>query len=103
MQLIVLLTLYSHLVDIFAVMPQTSPRTPISTFSGQDLRVMQYQDVLAKLPSAKAEARGGSNGHELEAGHDWLSDDDEEDDPEPIKKPSEPILGGFTNVRSKVQ
>lgn len=81
---------------------QTSPRTPPPVFTGQDARLLQYQDVLAKLPSSKAHSYDDDSGQATVGGNDWLSDDDEDDDDEPVRvvKPSGPILSSFTNIRA---
>lgn len=79
-----------------------------STFSGNDARLLQYQDVLAGLSSSNNTnpSVGSSNGVAAREAEDWPSDDD---DDEPFKsykvvKPDKagPLLGGFAEIRRVV-
>ncbi|KAL3421807.1 hypothetical protein PVAG01_05963 [Phlyctema vagabunda] len=96
-----------HLVDIFAMVPQNAPRASGTTFTGQDTRLLRYQDILAKMPThAPVEASphfsGGSNPSD-----GWLSEDEELDEAKsygPVK--SEDVgrlLGGFEDAESAME
>jgi len=96
----------NHLVDIFAMIPQNIQRTPTTIFSGQDARLLRYQDVLAKMSTSNP-----SENHPAEslpnASDGWLS---EEEDMEEIKNRSVvksdevgPLLGGFADAESAMK
>ena len=86
------------------MIPQNLQRPPITAYSGQEARLAQYQDVLAKLSSENlyenfsepAIVRHGQDA-------DWPSDDEEDDEVSPksprITKPDVgPLLGGFADM-----
>lgn len=95
---------FSHLVDIFAMVPQNFQRSP-STFSAKDARLLQYRDVLTNLsgsnsnddPPLEPSSRGTS-----QATLDWASDDEEDEllKNYTVKKPEKtgPLLGGFSEI-----
>jgi len=96
----------NHLVDIFAMVPQTTPPVPTTAFQPQDARLLRYQDVLSKMSlkglSNKANqtsADGPSNFSD-----DWMSDEDEVEEskgPRAIKSESVgPLLGGFVDAQN---
>jgi len=95
----------NHLVDIFAMVPQSLQRSPATTFSGQDTRLLQYQDVLARLPAdAVSDANEDLSAHSVQGAIDWPSDEEEDDDEDlkrlKIVKPPQigPLLGGFAEI-----
>jgi len=96
----------NHLVDIFAMVPQSVPPPPTSTFPVHDARLSRYQDVLAKL-STKGLAK--TTNQQLNDGASnpsdgWLSDDDNVDDFRGIhaikSETTGPLLGGFADAES---
>jgi len=94
----------NHLVDIFAMVPQNVQRSPASAFSGQDARLLQYRDVLAKLASGDDEDTSRQGGATLPGTVDWPSDEEDEDALEGyrvVKTEGGPLLGGFADVESK--
>jgi len=99
----------NHLVDIFAMVPQTVPPPSSTMFPAQDARLLHYQDVLAKMsanePPNKANQFSSENTPNASDG--WLS---EEDDVEEMKsyKPVKsegigPLLGGFADAESAME
>jgi hypothetical protein len=93
-------------VDIFAMVPQNLQRAPTPTFSGQDARLLQYQDVLAGASSDIEQPELVQDAIAVDGAPDWLSDDDEEDALKGFKVvrgSNGPFLGGFTNVDKRVQ
>jgi len=99
----------NHLVDIFAMVPQNVQRAPSVVFSGQDARLLHYQDVLAKVSSSKVpDAENGSTSNS--PGHDdadWLSEgeDDEGSANLAVVKTAEvgPLLGGFADLERRLK
>ncbi|CZS96941.1 hypothetical protein WAI453_010258 [Rhynchosporium graminicola] len=111
LQKIVTLT-SNHLVDIFAMVPQSpmppagSPTATSTTFPGQDSRLVRYQDVLGKISAMGPlmttyqypidQTPTASDG--------WLSDDDEVEEMKghtPVKSDSiGALLGGFADADS---
>jgi hypothetical protein len=95
-----LIKFHSHLVDIFAMVPQNFQRSP-STFSAKDARVLQYQDVLANLPNGNDTSLSSDSvhGQNPPTAGDWLSDDEDDGVIESyqVNKPetTSPLLGGF--------
>jgi len=104
LQKIVALT-SSHLVDIFAMVPQTSQRGPSTAYTAHDARLLRFQDVLAKMstePDSVEEVPAGTvspecdgwivNGEETGAGSDFK-----------VVKSEEigPLLGGFADLESR--
>jgi len=97
----------SHLVDIFAMVPQNVQRSP-STFSGKDTRLSQYQTVLANLPSSNQTVPSSdtSTDNTLQDAMEWPSDDEDVEVMNGFKvnKPekSGPLLGGFTDIGASI-
>jgi len=96
----------NHLVDIFAMIPQNTPRVPDAVFGGQDTRLLRYQDVLAKISThAQSEDQ-----HQLSAGGNanvsdgWVSEDEDVEDVKfygHVKSEDVgPLLGGFADAES---
>ncbi|KAH8587143.1 late endosomal/lysosomal adaptor and MAPK and MTOR activator-domain-containing protein [Bisporella sp. PMI_857] len=94
----------NHLVDIFAMVPQNMPPTPVAAFPAQDARISRYQDVLAKLSANglthSAPHLSVDNTPPISDG--WIS---EEDDVEEAKghglvksEDVGPLLGGFADA-----
>jgi len=92
-----------HLVDIFAMVPQNPQRTlPTPAFAGHDARILQYQDVLAKI--SKADSLDTPDGNALDDPEDWLSDHDDEEALRSVRvvTPSSTRLqGGFADIEGK--
>lgn len=95
---------FSHLVDIFAMVPQNFQRSP-STFSAKDARRLQYQDVLTNLSGSNSNDdppldpySGGTSQVTL----DWASDEEEDEllKNYKVNKPEKtgPLLGGFSDI-----
>lgn len=93
----------SHLVDIFAMIPQNVQHSPITTYSGQEARLTQYQEVISKLSSDNLYEEFSQptpcNGAQ---DPDWLSDDEEDEisgkSPRITKPDVGPLLGGFADM-----
>jgi hypothetical protein len=85
------------------MVPQNIQRSP-STFSGQDARLLQYQDVLANLSTSDSTelCADSSSGNASQQAEDWPSDDDDEDVLKgyTVNKPEKigPLLGGFSEI-----
>ena len=95
--------LSSHLVDIFAVATQDPPPPPNAIFSGQDTRLLRYQEVLAKLSAADSSKRKDSSSQLLPNGSDGWVSGDENDDANAIKPKTDdigPLIGGFADSKS---
>lgn len=98
--------LSSHLVDIFAAVPQTSTpgANPTTMFPPQDARFVQYQDVLAKMPVAEGLKPSLSTDSMPVAPDGWASDDDDLEETKgytPVKSEGiGPLLGGFADADS---
>jgi len=104
LQKIVALT-SSHLVDIFAMVPQTSQRGPPTTYTAQDSRLLRFQDVLAKMstePNLEEELPTGTVSPE---GDGWIVNGEETDASNDFKvvKSEEigPLLGGFADIEPR--
>jgi hypothetical protein len=79
----------------------------MTNYTGHDVRLMQYQDVLAKLSSDNNlydnSAVTGAGDPSQDEG-EWPSDDDEEDDEASakdfgtVKSEIGPLVGGFAAV-----
>jgi hypothetical protein len=93
----------SHLVDIFAMVPQNVQRSP-STFSGKDARLSQYQNVLANLSSSsKTDPSSDTSADStLQDAMEWPSDDEDVEVMKSFKvnrpEKSGPLLGGFADI-----
>jgi len=89
----------NHLVDIFALVPQNVQRSP-SAFSGQDARLLQYRDAIARLSSSGNEMpdRDKISPEAM----DWPSDEEDEDTLDNYKvvkiDGTGRLLGGFSDV-----
>jgi len=101
---------YSHLVDIFAMVPQNLP-PPASTviFPAHDTRLLRYQDVLSKIsvspPSSKSNQYAAESAPNVSDG--WISDEDEVEEMKsytPVKSEGlGPLLGGFADAESATE
>jgi hypothetical protein len=94
---------HSHLVDIFAMVPQKAQPTPNSTFPGQDARLLRYQDVLTKI-SAIRQSNGKTRlsvDNMAYTSDGWISEEDDAEDERPTK-PADvgPLLGGFADAEN---
>ena len=94
---------HSHLVDIFAMVPQKAQPTPNSTFRGQDARLLRYQDVLTKI----SVARQSNDKTHLSVDNTpyisdgWISEGDDVEDEPPVKPTNVgPLLGGFADAEN---
>jgi len=104
LQKIVALT-SSHLVDIFAMVPQTSQRGSTTTYTAHDARLLRFQDVLAKMstePNSMEEPPTDAVSPECDG---WIVNGDETgaDNEFKVVKSEEigPLLGGFTDLASR--
>jgi len=104
LQKIVALT-SSHLVDIFAMVPQTSQRGSTTTYTAHDARLLRFQDVLAKMstePDSMGELPAGIVSPECDG---WIVSGDETgaDNEFKVVKSEEigPLLGGFTDIEPR--
>lgn len=94
---------HSHLVDIFATVPQNQQRPPDTTYATQPARFVTYGDLLGKPPfdnlyeniSRLPTANGKQDA-------DWLSDDEDDEvsgkSPGLSKPDVGPLLGGFADM-----
>lgn len=95
--------LYSHLVDVFAMVPQNAQRLP-AAFAGQDARLLQYRDVLAKISDTDDEVsqRDGAATDAVVGAIDWPSDEEDDDALDSYKvvktEGAGRLLGGFADV-----
>jgi len=99
----------NHLVDIFALVPQNGAPTPAAGFPAQDAKILQYQDVLAKMStqdqSNRTRLASADNTPIVSDG--WIS---EEEDMEEMKRHTPvksegigPLLGGFADAESTAE
>jgi len=98
----------NHLVDIFAMVPQSVPSPATTTsFPAQDARLLRYQDVLAKTLSMTAHDQSiQSNQSSVEGtpnmSDGWISDEDDTEEMKiykPVKSEGVgPLLGGFADA-----
>lgn len=85
------------------MIPQNIQRSP-SAFSGQDTRLLQYRDMLAKLSDGDNEtsAREGAIPDAVPGAMDWPSDDEDDDALDGYKvvktEGAGSLLGGFADV-----
>ncbi|KAI9640579.1 hypothetical protein NHQ30_010878 [Ciborinia camelliae] len=99
----------NHLVDIFAMIPPNVPRAPVTMFTGQDARLLRYQDVLAKMPtqveSSNTKQTPVEGTHPISDG--WISDDEDVEEMKkykPVKSEDVgPLLGGFADAESAME
>jgi len=98
----------NHLVDIFAMLPQNLQRSPTTTYSGQDARLLQYQNVLAKVSTEDLSKTTGnlSAGGQQDA-TEWASDDEVDDAMQNYRvvrsRDMGPLLGGFADVERSIK
>jgi len=96
----------NHLVDIFAMVPQSASSVPTAAFPAQDARLLRYQDVLTKMS-----AKGLSNKSDLlstestpNISDGWISEEDELEEAKgrtPVKSDNVgPLLGGFADAET---
>jgi len=96
----------NHLVDIFAMVPQTIQPPTATVFPAQDPRLLHYQDVLAKMSTIEASTKPNQFPAELtpEASDGWLSEDEQVEEMKtytPVKSEGVgPLLGGFSDADS---
>jgi len=104
LQKIVALT-SSHLVDIFAVAPPNSHRGPSTTFTGQDARLMRFQDVLAKMSAEPDSTEDLSTEAVSPESEGWAVNGEETDTGNDFKvvksKERGPLLGGFEDLDTR--
>jgi len=100
----------NHLVDIFAMIPQNvPPRVPATMFTGQDARLLRYQDVLAKMSiqDASSKAKQSLVDDIPHATDGWASDEDSEEEMKSHKSVKSedvgPLLGGFADADSTLR
>lgn len=97
----VLMKSHSHLVDIFATVPQNQQRPPATTYAAQPARFVTYADLLGKPPMDPYEDNSRpptADGKDA----DWLSDDEDDElsgkSPGISKPDVGPLLGGFADM-----
>jgi hypothetical protein len=99
----------SHLVDIFAMVPQNGQPLASSAFPAPDAKALHYQDVLAKMStndqSIRAKPLSAENTPNVSDG--WLSDEDEVEELKNYKSVKSdgigPLLGGFADADSAME
>ncbi|CAJ2504914.1 Uu.00g123080.m01.CDS01 [Anthostomella pinea] len=93
----------NNLVDVFEIAPQESQRTHPAMFSGQDVRLAQYQNILSKLSLDDGSAFAEGNHGFVE----WLLNEDDTTELHG-KSPSikdgsgEPLVGTFADAVTAV-
>ncbi|KAG0651793.1 hypothetical protein D0Z07_1960 [Hyphodiscus hymeniophilus] len=96
---------YSHLVDIFAMVPQNVMPAPNAIFPAHDARLLRYRDVLAKM-STNEQSRGPllSSESTPNTSDGWISEEEGLDEPKrykPVRLENVgPLLGGFAEAES---
>ncbi|KAF4625314.1 hypothetical protein G7Y89_g12853 [Cudoniella acicularis] len=98
----------NHLVDIFAMVPQTGPPAASSLFPAQDAKILRYQDVLAKISTSThpqdqtTQTQPASAERPSNVSDGWISDDEEAEEMKrytPVKSDGiGPLLGGFADA-----
>lgn len=95
----------SHLVDIFATAPPSSQRGPSTTFTGQDARLVRFQDVLAKMSAEPESSEDLPTDAVSPEGEGWIVNGEETDASNDFKvvksKEIGPLLGGFADLESR--
>lgn len=99
----------NHLVDIFALVPQSGQPSHSTVFPAQDARLLRYQDVLAKLsdnePSTKSNRFASENTQIASDG--WALEDEDAEEMKgykPVKSDGiGPLLGGFGDADSAME
>jgi len=96
----------NHLVDIFAMVPQTVPSVPTTVFPAQDARLLRYQDVLAKMSTKGLSSKTTHASTESipNTSDGWISDEDELGEGlgrTSVKSENVgPLLGGFADAET---
>ena len=103
--ILVLTHVCSHLVDIFAMMPQSALSGPNTVFPGHDARLLRYNDVLAKLSSSDQSKRLLFSSESTPNTSDgWISEEEGLLEPKmlnPVRsKNVGPLLGGFSDAEN---
>lgn len=93
----------NNLVDVFEITPQESQRTHPAMFSGQDVRLARYQNILSKL-SPEDDADSVDNVHEI---LEWVPSEDEAgglygNHPGIKEGSGEPLVGTFADAPTAV-
>lgn len=97
----------SHLVDIFAMVPQNLP-PPASTavFPAQDARFLRYQDVLARVSAPDASSKANQyHAESIPNPEDGWASDEEDMEESKIHSPVKSdgigsLLGGFADAET---
>ncbi|CAL3969568.1 unnamed protein product [Diplocarpon coronariae] len=101
----------NHLVDIFALVPQSAHPATVSPsattgFPAQEARLVRYQEVLSKVSASDEFSKSNilPTDHTPAASDGWLSEDDEVDEVKghtPVKSEGiGPLLGSFADADS---
>jgi hypothetical protein len=97
--------LCSHLVDIFAMVPQTVPPAPNTVFPAHDARLLRYQDVLAKMSTddpSKVLLLSTESTPNISDG--WISEEEGLEEPKGYKAVRSEnvgaLLGGFADAET---
>lgn len=85
--------------------PQNSQRGPSTTFTGQDARLLRFQDVLAKM-STEPDSKEDLNTEAVSPeGEGWIVNGEETDSSNAFKvvksKEIGPLMGGFADLESR--
>jgi len=101
----VVATTSNHLVDIFAMVPQSAPSAPNTVIPAHDTRLLRYQDVLAKMSTndqSKALLLPAESTPSISDG--WISEDEGLEEPKgykPVRSDNVgPLLGGFADAET---
>lgn len=93
------------MVDIFALVPQNSPRGQSTAYTAQDARLLRFQDVLAKMSTEQDSTEEISTETVSPGGDGWIVYGEETDANNDFKvvksKEIGPLLGGFTDLESR--
>jgi hypothetical protein len=100
----------SHLVDIFAMVPQNNvPPPATTTFPIQDARLLRYQDVLAKISTPDTSSKPNQYlAENMPASSEgWISDDEDLEELQSHKLVKSdgigPLLGGFADAETSME
>lgn len=95
----------NHLVDIFAMVPQSVPPAPNAAFPAPNARSLRYQDVLAKMSTndrSKALPPAAESIPNISDG--WISEEDGAGEPKIDDAVTSdnvgPLLGGFADAET---
>lgn len=87
------------------MVPQSVPPTPNTVFPAQDVRLLRYQDVLAKMSTndqSKALPLSAESTPNISDG--WISEEEGPDEPKGYKSVKSdnvgPLLGGFSDAET---